>query len=142
LNFKIKFLTFVYSILYILINNNINNNNNIEIKNYKKSHLIVELLKLQQYANDYENQNPDNSLNSNSSNTKTGYGRFSQQRNTVNVIKSSPLNYFSSPFLDLKIMKSENQILYYQLLYILCYCLNEYIKVEVNILLSNITVGV
>ncbi|ORX43394.1 hypothetical protein BCR36DRAFT_144130 [Piromyces finnis] len=28
-------------------------------------------------------------------------------------------------------MKSENQILYYQLLYILCYCLNDFIKVEI-----------
>jgi len=92
--------------------------------------LIVELLKLQVYVNDYENQNRDNNTNNNG---RTNSGRFSyqQQRNSLNNVNVPSINYFSSSVLDLNSMKSENQILYYQLLYILCYCLNDFLKVEV-----------
>ncbi|OUM70550.1 hypothetical protein PIROE2DRAFT_1061, partial [Piromyces sp. E2] len=90
--------------------------------------IIVELLKLQVYANDYENQNRDNNTNNNG---RTNSGRFSQQhRNSITNINTS-INYFTSSILDLNSMKSENQILYYQLLYILCYCINDFMKVEV-----------
>jgi len=96
-----------------------------------KRQLIVELLKLQVYVNDYENQNRDNNTNNNG---RTNSGRFSyqQQRNSLNNVNVPSINYFSSSVLDLNSMKSENQILYYQLLYILCYCLNDFLKVEVK----------
>jgi len=134
--FSIKFFNYneLYKQACVIVNKPEMLSNMENVDNTVKDiiQLIVELLKLQQYVNDYENQNPDNNSTANSSNNnRMGYGRFSQQRNTANVAKTPSINFFTSPTLNLKILKTENQILYYQFLYILCYCLNEYIKVEV-----------
>lgn len=82
------------------------------------------------YVNDYENQNPPRESNNNIGRNNTS--RFSHLRNSPNNSNNLPLNYFKSSILDLKTMKLNNQILYYQLLYMICYCLNNYFKVEVN----------
>ncbi|ORX76291.1 hypothetical protein BCR32DRAFT_271369 [Anaeromyces robustus] len=129
---SLKFLNFneIYQQGNIIFNNPELISNIENADNNKKNiiQLIVEILKLQVYANDYENQNPQRD-NMNSSSSNNGRNRFSQQKNTVNVL-NTPLNYFKSTFLDLKSMKLENQILYYQLIYILCYSLVNFFKVE------------
>ncbi|KAG4096382.1 hypothetical protein H8356DRAFT_1426165 [Neocallimastix lanati (nom. inval.)] len=93
--------------------------------------LIIEILKLQAYVNEYENQKQNVTKDNNVINGRANSSRFSHSRNSPNISNNLPLNYFKSTILDLKAIKSNNQILFYQLLYMMCYCLNNYFKIEV-----------